>query len=165
MTLNLLQIDDQRIVKVILVKVPYENKVYNGYIMYQRKSTPKYHGKAEDEIDTLILDSIKNTYMDSMLIRNEHIYFKEGLAQFEVYNNGRPNYELELILHPGMSNMSTENYHIYENRTYLPIQKKFNLYLSHSGEPLKHINPHIVFEYDLDNMSLIREQMAHLEFL
>ncbi len=74
--MNLLDINDMQVLKVIRVQDNSKWTYFAGNLHYTRKMTPNYQSINSDFIDDMIFNSIKKVYPDSRLIVNKDIIWE-----------------------------------------------------------------------------------------
>ena len=79
-TLKVLQVEEIKILKIIRVIGPNWNR-FIGHLPYTRTLSNTYDYKKGDLLDESLLESIKKTYPDSVLVENRIIFIEGELEE------------------------------------------------------------------------------------
>jgi hypothetical protein len=180
-TFTILPIEEIRIVKqLFIVKESRhnDNDISIGYILYERKLTDKYKfaetPKEEqdfnyfleyprqdtfpnDNIDDLILQSVKNSYPKS-LVKNHTIFSSLDEEKIEIFQD-RPTEKSHFKITP---NLSVLDLNKLVGREFEWIQKKITIYIDSSREDLKNVA--FFGHYEINDKNIL-DQISDVKFI
>lgn len=178
--ITVLPIDEMRVIKQIFIVTEsrQNNEISIGHILYERKFTtnykfketpkeernfdyyleyPKQDSYPNDQLDHLILQSIRNTYPKSV-IRNHSVICNVDKEKIEVLRN-RLTEKSSIKITPGFSDIDIYN---IAGKQYKWIEKEITIYADSIFEEFK--NPWFFGYYDV-NESEILERIMEIKFL
>lgn len=180
-TFTILPIENIRIVKqLFIVKESRhnDNDISIGYILYERKlndqykfvETPKeerdfnYHLEyprqdsfPNDNIDDLILQSVKNSYPKS-LVKNHSIISSLDEEKIEIFQD-RPTEKSHIKITPDLSGLDLNK---MVGREFEWIQMKVTIYVDSSREDLKNVA--FFGHYDINDKNIL-DQINDIKFI
>lgn len=152
-TLKILPIEQIKALKLLKVIGPEWNR-FTGFLPYLRDLTVHYNYKQGDDLDAVILESLKKDYPDSYLASNELMLYEGQLDQCLSTIRGGSRKNLEITFMPSIDIESLSDITKIMTKTFTSyaIQLSLRLNMSEQNDKFANIYENMVCYLDTEQI-------------